>query len=151
MMHESVHLAVGKEYKCRDIFEASNPVTQHFYYVEAGWDVQRHQKMFNMYKKKFKEHFFEVYGFKNLDYPKMEYRFNYLFRIEAPKEPLEILMTDFEYSAGIHRIPYTKREIIVPEDNDEALDDMMQCDFFLPGLNIKPKTREHFADIMSGL
>ena len=150
-MHESVHVAMHGEYKCRDLFEASNPVTQHFYYVKAGWDVQRHQKMLNMYKNKFKQHFFEVHGFMNLDNPKMEYHFNYLFRIEAPREPLQIIITDLEFSSGMHRIPYSKKEIVVPENNDEALDDMMQCDFFLPGLNIKPETREHFADIVSGV
>jgi hypothetical protein len=55
------------------------------------------------------------------------------------------------YNSEIVKVQYSSTDIEVPEDNDEALQDRMQVDFLLPGMMMKPKTREHFADIMSGL
>lgn len=151
LMHESVHLAMGEVLTVEHIFAMSNPKVHAFYYVKAGWDAKKYQKWIARYKKTLPQEFVEVWGFKNLDNAKMEYHFNYLLRIQAPKHCMHQLQEYWLYNSEIVKVQYSSTDIEVPEDNDEALQDRMQVDFLLPGMMMKPKTREHFADIMSGL
>ena len=144
-------IEVGKTYKCKDLFKNSDSTKQSFYYIKGHYDIKAYIRLLKKYKKQHESEYFEVYGFKNLTNPTMEYHFNYLVRVEAPRKILQTLFTDFMYMNGINSIPYNSRNILVPENNTEALDDRMECDFFLPGLDIKPKTREHFGDIISNL
>ena len=153
LVHESLHLKKGDVYTCADIFQGSDPVKHNFYYIKAGYDVNKYQMLFKQYKKKSEPNFFEVHGFMNLTNAKMEYfrHFNYLFRIQGAKQMMQQIFADFSYDYGIDRVGHTMHKVHVPEDNDEALQDEMQCNFFLPGMHMKPKTQEHFGDIMSGL
>ena len=151
LVHESLNLKKGDAYTCEDIFKGSDPVKHNFYYIKAGYDVKRYQALFKKYKKQCEPEFFEVHGFMNLTNPKMEYHFNYLFRIQGAKEMMQQIFANFSYDYGIDRVGHTMHKIYVPEDNDEALQDEMQCDFFLPGMFMKPATREHLGDIMSAL
>jgi hypothetical protein len=146
-----MHIEVGKTYVCKDLFKNSDSAKQSFYYVKGHYDVKAYVKLFKDYKKLHASEYMEVYGFKNLTNPKMEYHFNYLVRVEAPKKMLQALFTDFMYMNGINSVPYNSRNILVPENNTEALHDEMQCDLFLPGIDMKPETREHFGDIISNL
>lgn len=151
LVHESMHINKGDTYTCEDIFKGSDPVKHNFYYIKAGYDVNKYQALFKKYKKQCAPEFFEVHGFKNLTHAKMEYHFNYLFRIQGAKEMMQQIYAGFSYDHGIDRVNYNKRKIFVPENNDEALQDAMQCNFLLPGMFMKPATREHLGDIMSAL
>lgn len=151
LIYESISLSKDKVYRCGDIFKGSDPTKHHFYYVKAGYDIKKYKGIFSKYKQLSKPQFFEAYGFENLTNPKMEYHFNYLFRIQGSQTIMQLIFADFTYDYGIDRVGFTKREIFVPEGNDEALDDEMKCDFFLPGIAMKPETRKHFGDIMDVL
>lgn len=151
LVHESMHVHKGDTYTCADLFKGSDAAKHHFYYVKAGYDVNKYQALFKKYKKQCEPEFFEVHGFMNLTNAKMEYHFNYLFRIQCTQHMATTVFAGFSYDYGIDRVNYNKREIFVPENNDEALQDAMQCDFFLPGMFMKPATREHLGDIMSAL
>ena len=151
LMYESISLNKGGVYKCEDIFKVSDPTKHHFYYVKAGYDIKKHQSIFRKYKKQSEPVFFEVYGFKNLTNPKMEYHFNYLFRVQGHREIMQQIFAGYTYDYGIDRVGFTKREIFVTDDEDEALEDEMECNFFLPGMFMKPATRKHFGDIIDTL
>jgi len=154
LVHESMSIQPGGVYKCKDLFLASNHKIQKFYYVKSGFDVGKIKRLWKKYKKKYESHHFEVYGFMNLTNPKMEYHFNYLFRLEASEKiqwEIQADPGDLWYNSGTNEVPYKGKQIQVPEGNDEALNDEMQCDYFLPAMNLKPKTREAFGDIFSNL
>lgn len=151
LVYESTGFNKGGIYKCGDIFKSSDSSKHHFFYVKAGYDLNKYKSFFRKLKKQSGSNYFEVYGFKNLTNPKMEYHFNYLFRAEIVHEILQKVYVELVYDFGISYVSYSKKEVNVPAGNDEALDDEMECDFFLPNIAMKPGTREHFGDIMGSL
>lgn len=151
LVYESTGFNKGSRYRCEDIFKNSDPSKHHFFYVKAGYDLNKYQSFFRKLKKQSGSNYFEVYGFKNLTNPKMEYHFNYLFRTEIAIEILQKIYSEIVYDRGITYVSYSDKEVVVPENNEEALDDEMECDFFLPNIAMKSKTREHFGDIMGSL
>ena len=81
----------------------------------------------------------------------MEYRFTYLFRFSGTKEALDYIETSFQNNYKVDRVPYTKKEVIVPEDNHEALDDEMECDLKLAQYNLDKDTEQAWGDIAGEL
>jgi hypothetical protein len=148
LLESSLDFNVGDTYICKDIFAKSNPIKHHFYYVKAGYGPEFFKKVF---KKLNRHRGLEVFGFKNLDYPKMEYRFTYLFRISGTKEALDYIEDSFQYKSEFNRVAYTKKEVIVPAGNDEALDDKMECDLKLAQYNLDKETEQQWGDIASEL
>ena len=148
ILESSLDFNVGDTYICKDIFAKSNPTKHRFYYVKAGYDSDYFKRVF---KKLNRHRGLEVFGFKNLDYPKMEYHFTYLFRFSGTKEALDYIETSFRNNYKVDRVPYTREEIITPEANDEALDDKMKCDLKLTQYNLDKDTEQAWGDIAGEL
>ena len=149
LINESTDFEEGKTYLCEDIFNLSNYKKQDFYYVRAGYGEQEFVEWFREYKLTEKNKNIEVYGFKNLTNPKMEYNYSYLFRITSDVKTLAAIYNSLQYTRGIQFIPYSEEGVVTPEGNDDALKDIMLCDLFLPHIDMKPETRKHFGDIFS--
>lgn len=149
LINESTDFEVGKKYKCEDLFKVSNYKNQDFYHVKAGFDKNKYANLFRKFKKGNPSAQIEVYGFKNLTNPKLEYHLSYLFRITSTVNILSKINTDLQYDSGILFVPYSDEGIVVPDD--EGLYDEMKCDLFLPHIEMKPETRKHFGDIFSAV
>jgi len=148
ILESSLDFNVGDTYICKDIFAKSNPTKHHFYYVKAGYGPEYFIRIF---KKLNKHRGLEVFGFKNLSNPKMEYHFTYLFRLSGTKDALYYVQSSLLYKSEFERIAYTKKEVLVPEANDETLDDRMECDLKLTQYNLDKETEQQWGDIAGEL